>query len=60
MEKPMFTKEGHFWISFVGNPIKSGKWIEAANAKSAKVLFAIKEGVAMSSYIVSSKKGYTA
>jgi heptaprenylglyceryl phosphate synthase len=59
MEKPMFSKEGHFWISFINNRI-NGKWIEAANAKSAKAIFAIKEGVVMSSYIVSSKKGYTA
>ena len=58
MVKPMYNKEGHFWVYFINNP-ENGKWIEAANAKSAKALFAIKEGVVMSSYIVSSKKGYT-
>ena len=52
----MFVREGHFWVSFVQNKA-SGCWISAANAKTAKYLFACKENVAVSGYIVSSKKG---
>lgn len=59
MTKAMFAREGHFWVSFINNK-EAGRWVEAANAKSAKWIFAIAEGVTLSGYIVSSKKGYVA
>lgn len=59
MNKAMFEREGHFWVSFIQNKEK-GVWVYAENAKTAKFLFARKEGVAVSSYIVSSKKGFEA
>lgn len=58
MNKAVFSKEGHFWVSFIQNK-ETGRWVHAFTAKDAKAIFAIQEGVNMSSYIVSSKKGYT-
>lgn len=59
MKPAMFEREGHFWVSFVQNK-ETGRWISAANAKSAKYFFSVAEGVVVSGYIVSSKKGYCA
>ena len=59
MNKPMFSRAGEFWVSFINNKEK-GRWVNAFTAKDAKAIFAIQEGVTLSSYIVSSKKGYSA
>lgn len=45
---------GKFWVYFVGT--NNGAWIEALNMSSAKEIFAIRQGIAMSSYIKASKK----
>ena len=45
---------GKFWVYFVGT--RNGAWIEAANMSSAKQLFAMRQGIAFSSYIKASKK----
>lgn len=42
-----------FYVSFVGST--DGEWIEAASMKSAKIIFASKRGVRMSSYVVASR-----
>jgi hypothetical protein len=44
-----------WYVRFVGT--NNGEWISAANMKSAKIIFATKHGVPVSSYIVASKKG---
>ena len=43
-----------FWCYFVGT--LNGQWISAADMRSAKELFAIAQGVAMSGYIRASRK----
>lgn len=57
MKSPMFSREGCYWVAFIQNREK-GRWVEAANLKTAKFLFAQQENVVMSGYIVASKKGY--
>lgn len=43
-----------FWVYFVGT--YNGAWIEAADMASAKALFAMRQGIPMSSYIKASRK----
>ena len=43
-----------FWVYFIGT--RNGRWIEAANMKSAKAIFAAQEGIAVGSYICASRK----
>ena len=43
-----------YWVYFIGT--LNGSWIEAADMASAKALFAMQQGVAMSCYIRASKK----
>ncbi len=44
-----------FWVYFRGTG--NGEHIEAANMKSAKVIFAMKHGIEMSGYIAARKVG---
>ena len=45
---------GKFWVYFVGT--RNGEWIEAANMKSAKWIFAKKNNLKSLAYIVASRK----
>lgn len=44
-----------FWVYFTGT--RNGRWIEAANMKSAKAIFAMQEGVPVTGWIQASRKG---
>jgi hypothetical protein len=43
-----------FWVYFVGT--RNGEWVEAANMRSAKWIFAFKHGLNDLTYIVASRK----
>lgn len=43
-----------YWVYWVGTT--TGAWVQAPTMKAAKALFATLHGVALSSYIVASRK----
>ena len=45
-----------WFIYFVGT--RNGAWIEAENMKSAKVIFALSQGVPLTSYIRATRSPY--
>ncbi len=57
-ETGMFTKEGYFWVYPINNK-KRGEWINAFDSKSAKWIYAKKEGLESIGYLGSSKKGFS-